>query len=388
MKRNYEIEDVALLRKEQKEEEFFGTNVLVRYIPHERRKGMIDPRLKASMDAKADANGVIAPPPFDPAMLALPAEKILLYLQKLYDDSAKKKEEEALRLRPDGSADDIVEGDIICERGEIKTQDSAIGFYKYQSKNADKNNRPCYISIHGGGWCMGHPVRNDTACRFLADKANVVVFDIDYSLSPQYPYPAALNDCWNLLKYIYTNAEALGIDKKRICVGGGSAGGNLAAALALKDRDEQTKMIAMQILMVPCLLLRSQEVKGYNVSENDYYFSEEAIKYYGKPEVPEKTIGIGKMVDGYIGEKGVMDSYISPLISENFAGLPKTLIQVSTLDTLWVHGVHYGKFLRNAGCDVKIIMYEGMDHGSVGAVGIYPQAEDFLSEMVEAIENL
>lgn len=235
---------------------------------------------------------------------------------------------------------------------------------------------------------MGHPVRNDAFCRYLADKLNAVVFDIDYALSPQQPYPAALDDCMCLLKYIYENSETLGIDKRKIAVGGGSAGGNLAAALTLKDRDDKTNMVALQVLMVSCLLLRNQNVKGYNVTENDYYWSSEAIKYFGKPELPETNIGIKKMVDGYIGENVSVDRYSSPLVAENFSGLPKTLIQVSALDTLWPQGVYYGKFLREAGCDVKIVMYEGMDHSSVGVVGEYPQTEDILLEIISAIETL
>lgn len=387
MKRNYDDKTLKALREEERIESIYGTEVVVRKVPFENRKGILDPRLKAAYDAKKDINGVIAPP-FDPAKLELPADEILLILQQLTDAGAKKREEEAMAARPDGSADDLTDVDIECKWGEIDSDGRKAGFYRYKPTGRAERKRPCFISIHGGGWALGHPMRNDPFCRYLADKVDAIVFDVDYALAPQHRFPAGLNDCWNILKYVYDNADSLGIDKTKIVVGGGSAGGNLTAALALKDRDNKTGMIALHVPMVPCMILRDYKVEGYNVSADDYDFAEETIAYTGKPEVPERTMEIAKMVDGYVGIDGGKDPYASPLLAEDFTGLPKAIVQVSGLDNLWPHGVHYGKFMRNGGCDVKIIMYEGMDHGSVGSVGLMPQAEDMLLEIIDAMAKL
>lgn len=381
MKRTYGLRELNALREEQEIKTIYGTDIIVRKIPFETRKGIMDPRWMMFKYSDKKSESGMVPPAFPPEWLSLPNDELLAKIQAGMAAVLSKKDER------------VKDGDFNaeCVWDEVAFPERTVGFYRYEASGRGKTNRPCVIMLHGGGWFMGKPLKNDSALLFLAERTNAVVYDVDYALAPQNKYPAALTDCWNLLRYVYENAEFLGIDKHRIVIAGSSAGGNLSAALALKDRDEKTNMLAMQILMVPVLLLApGREIEGYNASANDFETSEEVEKLIGKIEPMENSIALRLMVKGYIETypDDAFTSYLSPLCEKDLQGLPKTLVMTASLDSLWPQGVFYVKRLRDAGVDVKAIRYEGIEHETSGEFGVTPQIEDLYMEISDAINAL
>ncbi len=112
---------------------------------------------------------------------------------------------------------------------------------------------PVVVNFHGGGWVMGTLAMDDLRCHHLAQNAGVVVISIDYCLAPEHPFPEPLEECYATTVYISCNAEKLGVDRDRLAVSGGSAGANLAAAVALAARDRNGPAIRFQLLNYPAV---------------------------------------------------------------------------------------------------------------------------------------
>lgn len=260
-------------------------------------------------------------------------------------------------------------------------------------KPEEKKGRPGFIYIHGGGWVGGTPYTVENPCRLLAERADCVVFNIDYSLAPEKPYPNGLNDCFNALKYIYANAEKFGVDKNRIGMGGDSAGGNLTAACAIRDRDEGTNVLKYQVLIYPAVILSNTKVAGYEWKLDDYEMSPEQRSFI------EPGLTIGRPKDDEKSQLGVESMYlrngidpdqptVSPMLAKSHAGLCKALVAVAEFDGLRIQGEIYGKLLRKAGVDTRIIRYKGVGHAFLDKLGYLPQAEDLVQEMANDIKTL
>ena len=126
--------------------------------------------------------------------------------------------------------------------------------------------RPCILYLHGGGWQYGSRKVVLPFCRYLAEQANAVVAVPEYHLAPEHRWPAALEDCWQLLCRLHAQAETRGIDPARITVAGDSAGGNLAALCAHRDRDRSLGMVNSQVLYYPALSVRETDgLKDYHL---------------------------------------------------------------------------------------------------------------------------
>ena len=112
---------------------------------------------------------------------------------------------------------------------------------------------PCLVFFHGGGWVIGDLDSHDVVCRKLADEGQLIVISVDYRLAPEHKFPAAVDDAIAATKWIADNAKQLGIDASRLMVGGDSAGGNLAAVVAISARDGNGPAIAGQVLIYPAI---------------------------------------------------------------------------------------------------------------------------------------
>ncbi len=256
-------------------------------------------------------------------------------------------------------------------------------------KPEEKKNRAGFIYLHGGGWVAGSPYFMENPCRLLAERADCVVFNIDYSLAPEKPYPNGLNDCYRALGYIYANAGKFGVDKTRIGIGGDSAGGNLAAACTVMDRDEGTRMLAYQALIYPAVTLSDTKIPEYAWRLEDYEMSEEQRSRI------EPCLSLGRPAgEGKTSLRGVESMYlrnnenpdeptISPMHAQSHRGLCKTLIAVAEFDGLRIQGEVYGKLLRRAGVDTRILRYKGVCHGFLERLGFIPQAEDLVEEIAK-----
>jgi len=275
----------------------------------------------------------------------------------------------------------------------LRVGNNDVGLWRYYPRASQhEKGRPCLIFLHGGGWVGGTPYTVENFCKLIAERANTVVFNVDYSLAPEKKYPNGFNDCFGVVEHIYRNAEQYGIDPKKIAVGGDSAGGNLTAAIALKDRDLGTGMLAMQVLLYACVVLRTSGVPGYEWKLEEFSISDE------QAEIINNCIGIARPTEGsgiimgdlYLddAEAQVDEPYVSPLRAKDFSGLPRTLSVACEYDGLCIQDELYAGYLRKAGVPVKSIRYRGVTHAFIDRLGFVPQAEDLCQEIATALREL
>lgn len=267
-----------------------------------------------------------------------------------------------------------------------------VGIWQYYLRRRSESPRPCLFYIHGGGWVAGSTYTVENPCKLIAELADAVVFNIDYSLAPEAKYPAAVEELWAALKHIYENASAYGIDRDKIMVAGDSAGGNLTAVLALRDRDEGTGMIARQFMLYPAVILGKKVPEGYDWSESSYDIS---------PEERERVLpalGLGRnkedgeqdgMLQYYVSDPAqAEEAYVSPALAVCLEGLAPAVIATAEYDGLRVQGEFYGCQLAEAGVPVRMLRYTGCFHAFFDRLGYVPQSEDVCREMAQELGRI
>jgi acetyl esterase len=209
---------------------------------------------------------------------------------------------------------------------------------------------PALVYFHGGGWVIGDLETHDVLCRQLTAEAGIEVVAVDYRLAPEAKFPAAADDAWAATQWVVANAGRLGIDAKRIAVGGDSAGGNLAAVVALMACDAGAPAIAFQVLLYPVTDV-STERRSYSDFADGYLLTRDSMRWF---------------VDHYLASKDqARDWRVSPLLAPSLTGLPPALIVTAGFDPLRDEGEAYARALRDAGVRVDYICYGGMLHGFV-----------------------
>ncbi|MDR1675600.1 MAG: alpha/beta hydrolase [Tannerella sp.] len=212
---------------------------------------------------------------------------------------------------------------------------------------------PLFINIHGGGFILGCPEMDDAYMMNVAEKANVKILNVEYSLAPQFPFPAAVNECYSVVKYAQHHSEELGIDSDRIAVGGHSAGGNITAAICIKNADTGELHICCAILDYPPL---------------DIY-TDSALKPRGKGLVARLflTHRMSRIFDASycIRKEERKNPLISPVYAsrEQLAAFPPTLILTAGKDSLCAEGERFRDLLIEAGVDVTHRRFEKSPHG-------------------------
>lgn len=207
---------------------------------------------------------------------------------------------------------------------------------------------PVVVFYHGGGWVVGDLETHDHVCRHLASRAGVVIAAIDYRLAPEHPFPAALEDSIAAVNWVAREAARLRIDAKRIAVGGDSAGGQLAASVALGLRDTNGPPLAFQLLIYPvCDLIADNE--SLRINATGYLLTRAAYQ---------------KLCRWYLAEESQWsDPRLSPRHAAHHRGLPAALVQTAEFDPLRDEGRDYAATLRAAGVAVEEKCYAGMVHG-------------------------
>jgi acetyl esterase len=349
----------------------YGTEVLIKTIPGEIRPGCLDPRehalaLEAAAFYAKNASGTNGPPTVTDIrnMMGFPNLNM-----------------------------NTVE--ILTRFEELQFGGRTVGLWSYwPRKPIGEKKRPAFLFLHGGGWVGGSPFTVENPCRLLAERGDAVVFNVDYSLAPESPFPNGLNDCFSALAHIYTNADSYGIDLNRIGIGGDSAGGNLAAVCAQRDRDRGTGMLALQALIYPAVTLSYRPVPGLVWDINEFVMDVDQRSLIepglslGRP--PQEGAPPPFTLESLYLQNGVPveDPSVSPLLAEDHRGLCKTLIAVAEFDGLRIQGEFYGKTLRAAGVDVRLVRYNGVGHAFVDKLGILPQAEDLVDEIARALTSI
>jgi acetyl esterase/lipase len=215
---------------------------------------------------------------------------------------------------------------------------------------SDSQRLPALVFFHGGGWVIGDLETHDVACRQVTAEAGVSVIAVDYRLAPEHKFPAAVDDAWAATRWIVAHADELGIDATRLAVGGDSAGGNLAAVVALLARDAGAPRIALQILTYPVTDLVS-ESQSYADLADGYMLTRDSMRWFRAQYLAK--------------EADAADWRVSPLRAPSLAGLPPALVITAGYDPLRDEGEAYARRLREAGVTVDAVCFGGMIHGFV-----------------------
>lgn len=265
----------------------------------------------------------------------------------------------------------------LCKSNILMSKENINGVNcRVYKKEGLKENLPCIVYIHGGAFIGGSLDVSENPCKLIAEGINGIVISVDYSLAPEKPYPLGLNDCRKVVEYIEENNFLYGIDKNKIGIVGESAGANLATIVANENSN-----IKFQGLVYPVVTF---------VEKNPFFNWD--IDLYKNPYKEEKIYNFINSLRNC--EDLVQKLYIqrtldprredlSPIFNKNLSKAKKTLIAVSEYDYLRVQGEAYGKLIHKAGVETKIIRYEGVNHAFLDNLGIYPQAEDTINEIVK-----
>ena len=261
----------------------------------------------------------------------------------------------AARLMDRGTPDDV----------EVLVLPSGVGVRLYRPAGATTPG-PALLWIHGGGYLIGTAAQDDALCRRFAQKVGVTVASVDYRLAPEYPYPAPVEDCYAALTWL-TGLPA--VDLARVAIGGASAGGGLAAALALLARDRAEVAVAAQLLVYPMLDDRSGTAADLD-DPNHRLWTQKSNRY------------------GWSCYLGDADPNVAvPARREDLNGLPPAWVGVGTLDLFHTEDLAYAERLKAAGVPCDVVEVPGAFHGFDVIAGKAAVSRSFFGDQVAFLQR-
>jgi acetyl esterase len=231
---------------------------------------------------------------------------------------------------------------------------------------------PALVYFHGGGWVIGDVDTHDGICRSLANAAGCVVASVDYRLAPEHKYPVAAEDAFAATRWIAREAAGLGVDPRRLAVGGDSAGGNLAAAVTLMRRERGGPELLLQVLVYP-VTHHSDDTPSYREHADGYLLTRNAMRWFW---------------DHYLEHSADGDEpYASPLLAQSLEELPPALVLTAEYDPLRDEGEAYARRLAQAGVPVTLTRYPGMIHGFIRMINLVDKARAARDEIAGALRK-
>lgn len=235
---------------------------------------------------------------------------------------------------------------------------------------------PLMVYFHGGGFCICNLDTHDATCRTLCRDAGCVVVSVDYRLAPEAKWPAAPEDCYAATEWAVTNAEILRADPERLVVAGDSAGGNLAAVVALMARDRSGPQIAHQLLVYP-VINHDFDTVSYREFANGYLLTRDMMMWFWGHYLADPGDG--------------MEPLASPIQATSLADLPAATIVTAEFDPLRDEGEAYARRLTEAEVPTRSIRFDGLIHGFLAFDGVADRAREAVAETVgmlrEALEE-
>ena len=225
------------------------------------------------------------------------------------------------------------------------------------------------VWFHGGGWVIGSVDGSDRGCRAMANASGCAVVSVEYRLAPEHPFPAATDDSFAALRGVAAMAAELGVDASRIAVGGDSAGGNIAAVVALRARDEGGPNLAFQLLVYP-VTDGSMGTASYVENASGYFLEGADMAWF---------------YDLYAGPRDHWQ--VSPAAASNLSGLPPALVITASHDPLRDEGEAYGRALLDDGVRATVTRYPGMIHGFFSMTDMLDDAKVAQTEAMSALQR-
>jgi acetyl esterase len=231
---------------------------------------------------------------------------------------------------------------------------------------------PAVVFFHGGGWVVGGPGLHDRMCRALCRRTGAVVVGVDYRSAPENRFPAALEDGVTALRWVAGHALELGVDVDRLAVAGDSAGGNLAAGVALSARDHGPRLAA-QAVVCPFVDLRDEALSAAVDGEAAALLSPAAARWFR---------------DQYLGDHDPGDPRASPLCARDLSGMAPAVVATAGHDPLGAQGRAWGERLRGAGVHVDAMDFPRLAHGFTGLGAVSEASARASDEVWDALGRL
>ncbi|MBS1892964.1 MAG: alpha/beta hydrolase [Actinobacteria bacterium] len=228
---------------------------------------------------------------------------------------------------------------------------------------------PVLLWLHGGAWVLGDLEAADPSCRRLAVASDAIVVSVDYRLAPEHRFPAGLEDCYAALSWVAERIGEYGGDPSRVAVGGDSAGGNLAAALALMARDRSGPRIVFQLLVYPSVMLRMSSAE------------------FGDAPVVNQAMA-EYFWDLYVTSAADREHpYCAPLAADDLSGLPPAFVIVPEVDLTRADQERYADLLAAAGVEARSQLYRGVAHGFLDAAAVLEPGRQAVDDAAAALRQ-
>ena len=219
---------------------------------------------------------------------------------------------------------------------------------------------PVLVYYHGGGWVVGDLDTHDTLCRQLANGSGCAIVAVDYRMGPEHRFPAAVDDALAAAQWVHDHARVHSLDACRMAVGGDSAGGTLAAVVAIMARDAARLPLRFQLLIYPATDMR-RLARSHDLFAERYLLTRDAITYFH---------------DHYFGDTSQdLDWRASPLLHPDLSRLPPALVLTAGYDPLRDEGLHYAQALTEAGSPATLVCFERQIHGFITMGKVIDEAD-------------
>jgi acetyl esterase len=234
---------------------------------------------------------------------------------------------------------------------------------------------PLITYFHGGGWVICDLDSHDGSCRALANETGSVVVSVDYRLAPEHRFPAPAEDSYAAMVWAAEHAAELGADASRHAVAGDSAGGNLAAVVALMARDRNGPALRFQLLVYPVTDVSPGRDRHGSQTDNatGYFLTTSGMDWFRGQYLPE-------------GEDG-SHPYASPFMADDLSNLPPAFVVTAEFDPLRDEGEAYGAKLAAAGVPVEVLRADGMFHGFFGMGELIPAVKPVTEQAFAAVRK-
>ena len=210
---------------------------------------------------------------------------------------------------------------------------------------------PALFWIHGGGMILGSVAMDDPGCAAFAEQLGIIIASVEYRLAPAFPHPIPVEDCYSGLAWLFASAESLGIDPARIAIGGASAGGGLAAGLAIAARDRGEVQPCFQLLRYPMIDDTNTTASSHAITDGRVWNRDANI------------VAWNAYLSGRAGADDI-DVYAAPARATELSGLPPAIVTVGDLDLFLDEDISYAQKLLAAGVPTELHVYPGAFHAS------------------------